>query len=346
MHKILSLIAKLNNDELASPTAPEWMLLFSAGLGKLADGREYLVDQSAYNMVIEMIKARGNEIHFDYEHASQEKQPAPAAGWIKELKWEEGTGIKARVEWTQKAAAYIAAKEYRYYSPTFYIRKTDKRVCGLDSVALTNRPLTTYLKPILARLEAELEAKENQMDRLKIIAALGLPATATDEEIWAAMKPVTTTPDKTVTPLVPTEIVAALELKDSDGISAAVASIHALKQHKNQGIGTVSREEFQALQTKLVERDASDAVAAAMSMGKIAPSQKDWAVSYAKSDLVGFQLFVAKAPVVVPVGNLPGKQDHQESAAGEVTEELKAVAAAMGISIEDMKKYGMEVANG
>lgn len=349
MHKILNLIAKINNDELAGPTAPEWMLLFKAGLGKLSDGREFMVDKSAFDMVTAFIEARGNEIHFDYEHASLEKKEAPAAGWIKDLKWEEGVGIKAKVEWTQKAAAYIAAKEYRYFSPTFYIRKTDKRVCGLDSVALTNRPLTTYLKPILARLEAEMESnKERQMDRIQLIAALGLAAGATDEEIWTALGTIgiaAKAAPPAASDAVPTEIMASLDLKSGDGVSAAVASIHALKQYTNPA-AVVSRVEFDQLQKKLRERDALDAVAAAMATGKIAPSQKEWAMEYATDNLTGFNLFVAKAPVVVPVNDLPGKQDHKSPAEGEVTEELIAVAAAMGISIEDIKKYGMEVTNG
>lgn len=333
MHKILHLTAKINSDE-ATPQAPEWVLLFKSGLGKLADGIEFLVDDNAYQMVKEFIAARGNDVHFDYEHASLERQPAPAAGWIKELVWEEETGIKAKVEWTQKASEFIAAKEYRYFSPVFYIRKADKRVCGLDSVALTNRPRTTYLTPILARLEAELESK---METEKMADN---PQTK---------EPQQETPAQPSTSL-PQEIIAALELKPEDGISAIVASIHALKQHQANGV--VSRQEFEALQAKLTERDATDAVIAAMSQGKITPSQKDWAVSYAKSDLAGFQMFVAKAPAVVPVGELQGQtktplQGDNPTPPIAIDEETRQVARMMGVSAEDIKKYGsMEVTNG
>jgi phage I-like protein len=41
-----------------------------------------------------------------------------AAGWIKELRHDE-TGLWGRVEWTARAAAMIAAREYRTLSPAF-----------------------------------------------------------------------------------------------------------------------------------------------------------------------------------------------------------------------------------
>ncbi len=46
-----------------------------------------------------------------------------AAGWIEELTWEDGKGIMARVAWTDKAAAHLAAREYKYFSPVFGIKK-------------------------------------------------------------------------------------------------------------------------------------------------------------------------------------------------------------------------------
>lgn len=338
MFKVLHLTAKINRDK---SSAPEWMLLFKAGWGKLADSTEYLIDQKAFDLIKAVISSRGNEIHFDYEHASLEKQAAPAAGWIKELAWEDCAGISARVEWTDKAKNYIANREYRYFSPVFYIQKSDSRVCALDSVALTNRPLTTNLTPILAKIEAKLGAennKEEKMDRKKLIAALGLKEDATDAEILAAVaklgvkSPEAKTKTKEV---VSAKITAALDLKDDDDISTIVASIHALKQGNDTG---VSRDEFNKLQAKLVAKEATDAVESAMKVGKIAPAQKDWATAYAKDDLKGFNTFIAKAPVVVPVDDLPGKKDDKND--GKLTETDLQVAKMMDVSEEDIKKYG------
>jgi len=344
MHKILHLIAKIDKD---GSKCPKWMLLFKAGLGKLSDGVEFLIDETAFTLIKAFINARGNEVHFDYEHASLEKAAAPASGWIKELTWDAGVGIKARVEWTDKASEYIENREYRYFSPVFYIRKSDKRVCGLDSVALTNRPRTTNLTPILAKLSAEAGFhEETTMDRKQLIAALGLEANATDADIMTAIAKAGVKLPEAIPEtkeVIPKAVTAALDLKETDGESVVVASIHALKQYDKTA---VSREEFLRLENELKQRDAAEAVAAALAKGKITPEQTEWAKGYAASDLNGFNAFVAKAPQVIPVGDLPGRTKTQAPAAGEITDTDLEIAAMMDISIEDLKKYGMEVTNG
>ena len=357
MPKLIHMIAALNTDD---GKAPEWMLLFKAGLGTLADGVQYLVDQTSLALVKAMIASRGNEIHFDYEHASvQEKallaNGAPAAGWIKDLIWEDGEGIKAKVDWTEKAALHIASKEYRYFSPVFAARPTDKRVCYLDSVALTNRPRTNNLTPILAALEVGLgQFEEETMDREKLIAALGLKADATDEMIIAALAGIGMKfPDTQVNTqvnaqakvqtkeVIPKTVMAALDLKETDGESVVVASIHALKQTTKTG---VSLEDFNALKQTIADRDATDLVTAALSVGKVTPDQKDWAQDYATKDPEGFKVYVAKAPVVVPVDKLPGKTE--KAKAGELTASDLQVASMMGVETDDVKKYGLEVNHG
>ncbi|MBU8912330.1 MAG: phage protease [Desulfobacterales bacterium] len=338
MHKILHLISKIDKEE---SQAPEWMLLFKAGWGKLDTGEKFLVDEQAFDLVLKFITAQGNEVVFDYEHASLEKEAAPASGWIKELVWEKDVGIKARVEWTDTAKEYIANKEYRYFSPVFAVRKSDKRVCYLDSVALTNRPKTSNLTPILAKLEQSWERKiykEEKMDREKLIADLGLKEDATDAEVLTAVAklgvelPEAKTETKEV---IPEKITAALDLKEDDDTSTIVASIHALKAGNDTG---VSREEFNKLQAKLTKKDAEDAVDAAMTAGKVAPASKPWALAYAKEDLKGFNTFVAKAPVVVPVDDLPGKKN--DDVPGDLTQTDLKVAKMFGVTEDDIKKYG------
>lgn len=339
MYKLFNLIAQIDN---TAGKAPEWMLLFAAGWGVLATGEKFLVDQQAFELIQANIAARGNEVVFDYEHMSVlERKPSPASGWIKELVWEDGIGIRAKVEWTDQAASFIAAKEYRYFSPVFTVRASDSRVCGLDSVALTNRPRTTNLTPILAKLEAGLETnKETIMDRKQLIAALGLKEDATDTEILAATAKLGIKFPE-AKEVVPNTIIAALGLKDSDDTSTIVATIHALKQGST---GSVSREEFIAMQATLAERDAKDAVNAAVKAGKVAPAQKDWAMNYAKTDLKSFNTFVAMAPVVVPLDQLPGGPKQEKE--GELSEATIQVASQMGVSKEDIKKYGLEVKHG
>lgn len=330
--KYICLSAKIHPDEAAATEAPAWMLLFKAGMGRLADGIEYLVDKDAFAMIAADWAGKGNDLHFDYEHASLKAEAAPAAGWIKELKWEDCAGVMARVEWTSKAAEFIKNKEYRYFSPVFGIRKKDKRVCWLDSVALTNRPRTTNLSPIMAKINRK---GEQIMEKKELIEALELPETATDGDILSAVAKLgVKLPETGEKEVIPKSVIAALGLAETDGETIVTASIHALKQTVNNG---VSVEAFKALQDKIAEKDASDAVAAAMSAGKVTPAQKDWATDYAKRDLEGFQVFVAKAPVVIPVTPLPGMQTEP---AGIVDDSTLAVAKMFGNSKEDIEKYG------
>jgi hypothetical protein len=113
----------------------------------------------------------------------------------------------------------------------------------------------------------------------------------------------------------------------------AVASIEALKRTTET---QVSRADFTALQQKLADRDASDAVAAAMAKGKVTPDQKDWALAYAKKDLDGFQVYVTKAPQVVPVEDLPGGKAPKTDR--EIDEATAQVAKMMDVDLADIKK--------
>ncbi len=328
-------------------SVPEWVLLFAAGWVELADGLRFLVDKTAFDLVKAGVSENGNEIHVDYEHASVKEKGvlahgAPAAGWIRELVWEEGIGIKARVEWTAVAATYLENREYRYFSPVFYIRKRDRRLCGLDSVALTNRPRTRHLQPIVAKLPQE---KETIMDKKELITALGLPPDAQDEAVFKALASLGLEPKMQESPkepdnqetkeVIPTAISAALGLGETAEESEVVASIHALKQTEKN---SVSLTDFNALKAQIAKRDATDAVAAAMTRGKITPDQKDWAMDYAQKDPKGFAAFIAKAPVVIPVEPLPGKKPDNNDKA--LTEADLAVASLMGVLEEDLKKYG------
>lgn len=164
----------------------------------------------------------------------------------------------------------------------------------------------------------------------KIAARLGLE-NPTEEKVLEA---VASLKAKTEAKEVPKEVLDALEMQDGN-VSSVVASIHALKQAQ---AAMVSKEEFEKLKTELLQRDAEEVVAKALSEGKITAAQKDWALEYAKRDMEGFKTFVAKAPQVVPVDNLPVKQ--KEGGQNAVDETVLQVAKMMGVPEEDLKKYG------
>lgn len=103
--------------------------------------------------IIAGLSARHDDILIDYEHQSlnAEKGMAPAAGWFKRAVWREGDGLYAAdVRWTEKAAAMIAAKEYRYISPVFSFDKHTGEVQGLVSLGLVNQPALQGLADLAA----------------------------------------------------------------------------------------------------------------------------------------------------------------------------------------------------
>ena len=330
MKRFAVVVARL---EPQDGTAPEWMLLYPAGWNEVVGEESFLVDREAYDLVAGYLSRRGNDVVIDYEHATLTDGVAPAAGWIKTLRWDAGKGIMARVDWTQKAAAYIAAKEYRYFSPVSIVRKSDHRLIAIHSVAMTNAPRTNNLTPILAKLGADTlnPTKEESMDWFKkLFAALGLADGASEEDVLTAVAKMKKPEVKEV---VAKAVLDALDLSEGD-TSTVVASIHALKQGTRQ---MVSREEFDRLQKELAQRDAKAVVAKALAEGKVTPDQREWAEAYAAADAAGFATFVAKAPAVIPLRDLPGKKDLADQAA--LDEATVTVAKMMGVAEEDIKKY-------
>lgn len=100
------------------------------------------------------------------------------------------------MDWTEKAAGFIAAKEYRYLSPVFSYDKQTGEVLDLIHVALTNYPALDGMDslPALAAARFQLadpaapSAKENQrVNKEELIALLGLSADASEEDIQTAL---------------------------------------------------------------------------------------------------------------------------------------------------------------
>lgn len=310
---------------------PEWYTIFPAGEHEVEGQGKYLVNKAAWKLVQAGIARRGIDLVFDYEHQTLKDVKAPAAGWCIDWRWTDGVGIEARINWTDEAAEYLKKGEYRYYSPVFQVRQSDRLLVAVHSVALTNAPRTNHLKPLLAKLGAE--HKEEEMDLLKmLIAALKLPEGSTEQEVLDAVAKCNQAPKEKE--VIAKAVVEALGIAESD-VSTVVASIHALKQ---EGKNSVSRAEFDALQKKLTEKDATEAVVAAMKAGKVTPDQKDWATKYAEADPAGFATFVTKAPVVVPVRDLPKDDIHGVPALGDET--VLKVAKMMGVGADDLKTFG------
>ena len=166
----------------------------------------------------------------------------------------------------------------------------------------------------------------------KLIAKLGLPEDATEADVLAKIADLAKGPERVE--VVAKDVIEALGLEKEADVSTVVASIHAMNQSTKT---MVSKAEFDALSKKLLDRDVNEIVAKAKAEGKITPDQEKWARDYAEKDLDGFKVFVSKAVPVVPLDKLPGKK--KEADAVVLDDATKTIAASMGLSDEDLKKY-------
>lgn len=340
---------------------PSQVLLLPYGTTE-TDCGPYTVDPDGLALILQQFQDRGCDMPWDYEHQTLQDVQAPAAGWIRAMAATD-TGLVVTVEWTDRALEYLSHREYRYYSPVV-ILDSSRRVIGLHSVALTNTPKTHGLAPLVAKQDIPFK-KEERMN--EILKALGLPATSDQAAAVAAIQKLQNSPipspvtealglapnaeEKDVveavhalkqatkspqTPSLPPRMAEALGLAPDVQEREAIAAIHALKQTTQ----AVPMEEFWALKARLQKMEADGIVMEALKAGKIAPAQKEWAEKYAQSDIEGFRLFVEKAPVVVALKNLPGGSTSDTK--DGLTEAERRVAAGMGVSLEDLKKYGGE----
>lgn len=291
---------------------PEWITLLPAGAIEARDGRRWLNDDAEAVAAATRARAGGADLVIDYEHqtdhAPANGAPAPAAGWIKEIVHEDGR-VRARVEWTERAAAHIAAGEYRYVSPVHWHDKTPPhRIRAIERVALTNAPAITdlpalartqdnvmpdYLKKFLERFaltegstQAEvdeaasrLDARAGVPDRPSLASALGLTDDACNEEAILA------------------KATALATAAAGSGTTVPDPSRYVpIEQHQ---------QVVQQLSTLTDERAESKALAsvdAAVAAGKVIPATRGWALDYARRDPAGFDGYIETAPVVLAPG--------------------------------------------
>lgn len=347
MHDFLTLKSK----EMEVGGAPEIISVLPLGHVKSAKG-EFDVDGESFAAMKAQIAQRGVDLVVDYEHQTLTGEQAPAAGWVKELFLDDGQ-IKARVEWTDKAKAYLSNREYRYLSPVITVRKADNKAMGLHSIALTNTPAIEHMEAIVNSLN--FEGGQNTMDFMKELAKLlGLGEDATEEQVKEALKAcleenkslkesaaeaAKQQPPEDDKVVANKEVCELLGLKAGAATADVAAAIMALKSGNIGGVNLV--EQVKSLEAKLADRDAEEAVEMALKAGKITPAQREWAKGYALKNLEDFKGFVEKAPQVVPMGDVGGSESLALKR-DEVDEATLLVCKQLGISAEDVKQYGMK----
>lgn len=134
------------------PLPTEFRLL---PLGEMAthNGTLYTTPDSLAQVTQEFYAA-GNELSIDYDHqsmyATEHNGAVPAAGWIGDVQVRTDGLYATNVTWTPKAAECLRNREYRYFSPVVYFEPEQRLIVAIDSPALTNRPATHNLMPLVA----------------------------------------------------------------------------------------------------------------------------------------------------------------------------------------------------
>ncbi len=313
----------LNFELPADGAAPEWIELIPPGqiiTGR--DGRTWINDHP--EIILQSFTADGKDLPIDWEHSTELKAPggeeAPAAGWIKSLEIREGGSVWGRVEWTAKGSESVAGKEYRYLSPVFRYEIDSRRIFRLTSAGLTNQP-NLYI----SALNAEEPRKEQEMELAKLLAELGLPATATFLDALNRIAQMKTDHTTALNQAQNPPLDKFVPRGDYDtALNRAVAA----------------EQKVTDLQKAELDKAINTEIDQALKDGKITPATKDYHVAQCRMEggLDRFKEFVKAAPVVAGDSGLNDKKPGDGGTA--LNAEEAKVAAMFGNSADDINKYG------
>lgn len=321
-----------------------------------SDGRAMDVPAWRINGVIaQRVIAAFNAVQppvIDYEHQTLHKetngQPAPAAGWMHGLRWIDGRGLFAEAELTERARSLVQSGEYRYFSPVFEYARGSGEITRILMGALTNHPAIAGMEALnlLAAASARFGAptaptdntpnnlKESDMDLLKkLLAALGLPDDASQEQALDALKALT---DKAPPPDGDTQGTQNAAVAAATAATAATAPDPAL--FVPVAVVQQLQTNMAALSARQHERDANDVIAPALQDGRLLPAEEPWARDAAKT-ATGLASLSALLKVRQPMAALTRTQTGGKAPAatpgshGLSYDEL-AVAAACGLTPE------------
>lgn len=292
----------LNTDLSATVSdgkAPEWVELIPPGPNVTGrDGRQWLFDEQAGTLVQSSFLGRAIDLPIDWEHATQHRaskgESAPAAGWIKQLELRNGA-LWGLVDWTPRASAQVINREYRFLSPVFDFDPDTTRIARLVSAGLTNKP--NFLLTALNQENTEVTPVTLSP---ALLTALGLPATATEEQALAATAQLKATAQATNAEK--TNLEQFMPRADYDNVlQRATNAEQALAEQKK----TEHNKQVDAL------------ITSATQAGKITPATVDYhrAACQDETGLARFKAFVDAAPVVAAPSNLDERKPDKTTTA-------------------------------
>ncbi len=352
-----------------TPQGDGWYQLLPVGPFKARDGRPFDVpgghwqlDKIIATTLINRAKALGQDILIDYDHQTlkvdQNGQPAPAAGWYNgdEIEWREGLGLFIKPRWTERAAALVAAKEYRFLSAVFpydiqgrplELRMTaitnDPGVVGMQALAaLSAQP--TQTGPLATPAQAAQKEKTMNEHLIALLGKLGIQLGAdgqlTAEQGTAALAAFDS---------LQASAKKALELEAA--LSAEKASLAALKAQPGGQVDLaqfVPVATYNALVTQVATltaqvdtTDAATLIKEARTAGKVVAAEEEYLTAYAaQKGVAALKALLEPRPAIAALTasqtatvTLPEKKGEAVLSA-----EDKYAADQLGISHEDFAK--------
>ena len=344
-----------------------WHQLLPVGPFKARDGRPFDVpgghwqlDKTIATTLINRAKALGQDILIDYDHQTlnveKTGKEAPAAGWYNgdEIEWREGEGLFIKPRWTERAAAMIEAKEYRFLSAVFPY-DAQGRPLELRMTAITNDPGVVGMQALAALSAQPIQPgqpatpahavhKETPMNELlkKLLAKLGIELTGdpTDEQL-----------QKALTELDSLQASAKKAPELEAALSAEKASLAVLKAQPG---GQVDLAQFvpvatynalvtqvAALTAQVDTTDAATLIKEARTAGKVVAAEEEYLTAYAaQKGVAALKALLEPRPAIAALTasqtaavTLPEKKGDAVLSA-----EDKYAADQLGISHEDFAK--------
>ncbi|MDO9069329.1 MAG: phage protease [Deltaproteobacteria bacterium] len=312
-----------------NPQLPDWVELIPAGRVQGRDGRYW--ENSDPAAIIARFLNSGVDLPIDLEHATELKapkgEPAPASGWIKALENRQGT-IWGKVEWNASGKDLVGSKQYRYLSPVILYVKESGEIAGLTSVGLTNRPNLTLQALNQQQGESSPQGqdpKENSMNLKALLAAMGLPETATETEaLNAIQKMKSDLASANNSMAASTDLAKFVPRGDYDAVLARATNAETV----------LADQKKSALETAI-----NSEIALALTAGKIIPATVDYHKAQCQQEggLDRFKAYVAATPAIAAPSGLDGKEPEGQGKA--LNAEEAQIAAMFGNTVEDIKKY-------
>ena len=278
-----SLFLALN---FSGDTPPEKLEIIPAGASVVGrDGRAW--KNTNPQKVAEASNKRLPLLPIDINHATDLSAPkggeSPAYGWFKNLNAEKDGSVWAEVEWNELGRDALLSKKYRYISPVFNHNAAGEINCVLRA-ALTNSPNLELLA-----LNSEQDNNQIMEDTMKeqLCAILGLPESATDEEVIAAIKALK-------------EKTALNAAGDGGGIALQVETLRSALNAANEKAAAAEKQ-IAALNAETFKKEVEGVVDGAIAAGKFTPASRDQCISLCATQegLDSFKKIVEVTPAIV-----------------------------------------------